>query len=83
MNRKQKKAKRLKATQHTKSNARYKPTQPVVFNRQSAEACLARDDAFGRAVHEAARKTVKRKSIFWGLFFILPVVCLILDKGLG
>lgn len=78
VNRKQKKAKRLKATQHTKSQARYKPVQPVVFNRQSAEACLARDDVFGVAVREVAKKKLKIKMIIGALvlwvFWILILI---------
>ena len=71
MNQKQKKAKRLKATQHTKTQARYKPVQPVVFNRQSAEACLAQDDVFGRAVHEVAKKKLKTKMIIGALVLLV------------
>lgn len=78
MNRKQKKAKRLRATQHTKTQARYKPSQPVVFNRQSAEACLARDDVFGVAVREVAKKKIKTKMIVVGfvlwVFWILILI---------
>ena len=67
MNRKQKKAKRLKATQHTKSQARHKPIQPVVFNRQSAEACLNQDDVFDVAVREVGKRKLKTKMIVGGL----------------
>lgn len=78
MNRKQKKAKRLRATQHTKTQARYKPSQPAVFNRQSAEACLARDDVFGVAVREVAKKKIKTKMIVVGfvlwVFWILILI---------
>lgn len=78
MNRKQKKAKQLRATQHTKTQARYKPSQPVVFNRQSAEACLARDDVFGVAVREVAKKKIKTKMIVVGfvlwVFWILILI---------
>ncbi len=78
VNRKQKKAKRLKATQHTKTQARYKPVQPVVFNRQSAEACLAQDDVFGRAVHEVAKKKLRTKLIIAGLvFWVLMALAII------
>ena len=78
MNRKQKKAKRLKATQHTKSQARYKPTQPIVFNRQSAEACLSRDDVFGVAVREVAKKKFKTKMLIGALvLWVIWVIALI------
>ena len=78
MNRKQKKAKRLKATHHTKSQAHYKPAQPVVFNRRSAEACLARDDVFVVAVREVAKKKFKTKMIIGGLvLWVLWIIALI------
>ncbi|WP_353141320.1 hypothetical protein [Acinetobacter pragensis] len=78
MNRKQKKAKRLKATQHTKAQARHKPVQPVVFNRQSAEASLARDDVFGVAVREVGKRKFKTKIIVGGLaLWVLWVLILI------
>ena len=78
VNRKQKKAKRLKANQHTRTQARYKPTQPVVFNRQSAEACLAQNDVFDRAVHEVAKKKLGAKLIIAGLvFWVLMALAII------
>lgn len=78
MNRKQKKAKRLKATHHTKSQARYKPTQPIVFNRQSAEACLARNDVFGVAVLEVGKKKLKAKMLIGALvLWVIWVLALI------
>jgi hypothetical protein len=78
MNRKQKKAKRLKATQHTKSQARYKPAQPVVFNRQSAEACLNQNDLFDVAVREVGKRKLKTKLIVAGLvFWVLMALAII------
>ena len=67
MNQKQKKAKRLKATQHTKSQAQHKPIQPVVFNRQSAEACLSQNDVFNVVVRGVGKRKLKTKMIIGGL----------------
>ena len=78
MNRKQKKAKRLKATQYTKSQARYKLSQPVVFNRQSAEACLNQNDVFDVAVREVGKRKLKTKMIVGGLaLWVLWILILI------
>ena len=78
MNRKQKKAKRLKATHHTKSQAHYKPAQPVVFNRRSAEACLNQNDVFDVAVREVGKRKLKTKMIVGGLaLWVLWILILI------
>ncbi|NHB57010.1 hypothetical protein G9F32_03050 [Acinetobacter sp. 194] len=63
MNRKQKKAKRLRATAHTKHRCEVKQERDhsVVFNRQSAEACLAQRDEFNAVVLEVGKKKFKAK----------------------
>lgn len=73
MNRKQKKAKRLRATQHTKAQACYKPVQPIVFNRQSAEACLNRKDEFNSVVRSVGMQRNTNK--FW---LVIVVICMLI-----
>lgn len=79
MNRKQKKAKQLRATAHTKHRheLNLSQVQPVVFNRQSAEAFLNQKDEFGIAVQNAGKSRLKSKIciIAYVLFSILLVRC--------